>query len=63
MNKHEQIIKIFVVLLTCVFVKCLQDGEENCETLPSEIHLIKGNLSLNIDFSFIMFYFNLYRRV
>lgn len=53
---YGQIVKFFVLLFLYNFVNSLQDGEENCETLPSEIHLIKGK-SDDIRFYVILFNF------
>lgn len=42
-----------VILLGVVLSVTHGEGEEACETIPSEIHVIKGNYQLS--FSFILF--------
>lgn len=46
--------KLLTPMLVIIFITCLklitvngqQKGDEVCETLPSEIHLIKGDFSI-----------------
>lgn len=41
MERHILLL-IFINFILIVFGQNQQKGDENCETLPSEIHLIKG---------------------